>query len=346
MSLHTENNFEDDICDHLGANGWLYSPHEALGDAANYDSARALYPADVVAWVQASQPKSWESLVKTHGTAAEKTLLERIRRQLDERGTLDVLRFGVDMLGLRGSLQLAQFKPALGMNPELQANYAANRLRVVRQVRTTHGDIIDLVLFVNGLPVATAELKSEFTQGINEAVEQYRNDRQPRPKGKPSAEPLLDFPRGALVHFAVTNRTVMMTTKLEGLQTRFLPFNLGDNGAAGNPVNPLGNPTAYLWEQVWARESWLEILGRYVVTQRNDKKQISGLIFPRYHQLDATRKLIAAIQSEVAMTGVGQKYLIQHSAGSGKTNSIAGRRTFWRICMTRTTKKSSTPFWW
>lgn len=323
MSLHTENNFEDDICDHLGANDWLYSPHEALGDAAHYDSALALYPADVVAWVQVSQPKSWGSLVKTHGASAEKTLLERIRRQLDERGTLDVLRFGVDMLGLRGSLQLAQFKPALGMNPELQANYAANRLRVVRQVRTTHGDIIDLVLFVNGLPVATAELKSEFTQGINEAVEQYRNDRQPRPKGKPSAEPLLDFPRGALVHFAVTNRTVMMTTKLEGLQTRFLPFNLGDNGAAGNPVNPLGNPTAYLWEQVWARESWLEILGRYVVTQRNDKKQISGLIFPRYHQLDATRKLIAAIQSEVAMTGVGQKYLIQHSAGSGKTNSIA-----------------------
>ena len=318
MSLHTEINFEDDICNHLGANGWLYE----LGDAANYDSARALYPADVVAWVQASQPKSWESLVKTHGAGkdgAEKTLLERLRRQLDERGTLDVLRFGVDMLGLRGTLQLAQFKPALGMNPELQANYAANRLRVVRQVRTTHGDIIDLVLFVNGLPVATAELKSEFTQGINEAVEQYRNDRQPRPKGKPSAEPLLDFPRGALVHFAVTNRTVMMTTKLEGLQTRFLPFNLGNNGAAGNPVNPLGNPTAYLWEQVWARESWLEILGRYVVTQRNEKKQISGLIFPRYHQLDATRKLLEAVKTE----GAGQKYLIQHSAGSGKTNSIA-----------------------
>jgi type I restriction enzyme, R subunit len=215
MSLHTEIKFEDDICNHLGANGWFYE----LGDAANYDSALALYPVDVVAWVQGSQPKSWESLVKTHGAGkdgAEKTLLERLRRQLDERGTLDVLRFGVDMLGLRGSLALAQFKPALGMNPELQANYAANRLRVVRQVRTTHGDIIDLVLFVNGLPVATAELKSEFTQGINEAVEQYRNDRQPRPKGKPSAEPLLDFPRGALVHFAVTNREVMMTTLQPG----------------------------------------------------------------------------------------------------------------------------------
>lgn len=238
MSLHTEINFEDDICNHLGANGWFYE----LGDAANYDSALALYPADVVAWVQASQPKSWESLVKTHGNAAEKSLLERIRRQLDERGTLDVLRFGVDMLGLRGSLQLAQFKPALGMNPELQANYAANRLRVVRQVRTTHGDIIDLVLFVNGLPVATAELKSEFTQGINEAVEQYRNDRQPRPKGKPSAEPLLDFPRGALVHFAVTNRTVDDDDQAGRAANTVFTVQLGRQRGSWQPREPARQP--------------------------------------------------------------------------------------------------------
>jgi type I restriction enzyme R subunit len=167
--------------------------------------------------------------------------------------------------------------------------------------------------------VATVELKTEFTQGINEAVTQYRDERHPKPKGKPFAEPLLDFPRGALVHFAVTNRTVMMTTKLQGLKTHFLPFNLGDNGAAGNPPTPKGHRTHYLWEQVWQRDSWLEIIARYLVTKKDDKKRPVGYLFPRYHQLDATRKLVQAVLAE----GVGQKYLIQHSAGSGKTNSIA-----------------------
>ena len=315
MSLHKEIQFENDICAHLGAHGWLY----AEGDAQGYDSARALFPADVVAWVQATQPKAWEALGKNHGASAEATLLDRLRKQMDDRGTLDVLRHGVELLGLRQPLQLAQFKPALAMNPDLQGKYAANRLRVVRQVKTTHNDIIDLVLFLNGIPVATVELKTDFTQSVQDAVDQYRFDRNPRPKGQPAAEPLLDFPRGALVHFAVSNTEVMMTTRLQGPATTFLPFNLGDHGAAGNPVNEHGHRTAYLWEQVWARESWLEIIGRYLVTKRDDKKQIASIIFPRYHQLDATRKLLARVLEE----GAGQKYLIQHSAGSGKTNSIA-----------------------
>ena len=315
MSLHTEIEFENDICHHLAAHGWLYEQ----GDAAAYDAPRALFPADVVAWVQASQPEAWAALAKAHGASAEVMLLDRLRKQLDDRGTLDVLRVGVEMLGLKAPLKMAQFRPALAMNPELQARYAANRLRVVRQVRTNHDDVIDLVLFLNGIPVATAELKSEFTQGINEAVEQYRFERLPRPRGKASAEPLLDFPRGALVHFAVTNRTVMMATRLQGPATRFLPFNMGDRGAAGNPPNPHGHRTHYLWEQVWQRDSWLEIIARYLVTQRDDKKRITGLLFPRYHQLDATRKLVQAVRAE----GVGHRYLIQHSAGSGKTNSIA-----------------------
>ena len=315
MALHKEIEFENDICNHLAAKGWLY----AEDDAKVYDTPRALFPADVVAWVQESQPDAWAAIVKAHGANAEVTLLDRLRKLMDDQGTLQVLRVGLEMLGLKAPLKLAQFRPALAMNPELEARYAANRLRVVRQVRTNHDDIIDLVLFLNGIPVATAELKSEFTQGINEAVDQYKFDRIPKPKGKAFAEPLLDFPRGALVHFAVTNRTVMMTTKLQGPSTYFLPFNMGDHGAAGNPPNGQGHRTHYLWEQVWQRDSWLEIIARYLVTKRDEKKRITSILFPRYHQLDATRKLVQAVLAE----GVGQKYLIQHSAGSGKTNSIA-----------------------
>lgn len=315
MALHNEIQFEIDICTHLGAHGWLY----AEGDAKGYDTPRALYPADVIAWVQATQPQAWEAISKNHGPAAETVLLDRLRKSLDERGTLEVLRVGMDMLSLKTPLKLAQFKPALAMNPELQARYAANRLRVVRQCRTNHDDIIDLVLFLNGIPVATAELKTDFTQDINAAVDQYRFDRIPKPKGKAFSEPLLDFPRGALVHFAVSNRTVMMTTRLQGPSTYFLPFNQGDHGGAGNPPNGKGHRTAYLWEQVWQRDSWLEILARYLVTQRDKKKHITSILFPRFHQLDGTRKLVQAVLAE----GPGQKYLIQHSAGSGKTNSIA-----------------------
>ncbi len=316
-ALHKEIEFENDICAHLAAHDWLYGE----GDFSAYDRARAVYPADIVVWVQQTQPQAWETLTKNNGAAAEAVLLDRIRKQLDDRGTLDVLRHGVELLGLRQPLALAQFKPALAMNPQLQARYAANRLRVVRQVRySLHNEnAIDLVLFLNGIPVATVELKSDYTQSVEDAVDQYRFDRHPRPKGQPAAEPLLDFPRGALVHFAVSNSQAMMTTRLLGAATTFLPFNRGDEGGAGNPVNPNGHRTAYLWEEVWARDSWLEIIGRYIVTKRDSKKQITSIIFPRYHQLDATRKLLATVLAE----GAGQKYLIQHSAGSGKTNSIA-----------------------
>lgn len=317
MSIHKEISFELEVCQHLGANGWLYEE----GDAASYDRTRALFPADVLAWVQATQPKAWEVLTKNHGSMAEDTLLTRLRDQLDQRGTLDVLRHGVELLGLKTPLLLAQFKPALVINPDILTRYAANRLRVVRQVRySLHCEnSIDLVLFLNGLPVATVELKTDFTQSIGDAIDQYRFDRNPKPKGQ-APEPLLSFPSGALIHFAVSNKEVAMVTKLVGPSTVFLPFNLGDDGAAGNPVNAGGgHRTAYLWEKVWECESWLEILGRYLIAQRDKKKQIEKLIFPRYHQLDVTRKLQAAVLAD----GPGTKYLIQHSAGSGKTNSIA-----------------------
>ena len=300
----------------LAANGWLY----ADGDAAGYDRAKALFPADVLAWVQATQPKAWEVLVKNHGAKAADALLSRVRDQLDQRGTLEVLRQGLDVLGLKQSLKLAEFKPALAINPEILARYAANRLRVVRQVRYSlaNENSIDLVLFLNGIPVATVELKTDFTQSLTDAIDQYRFDRLPLPKGQ-AAEPLLSFPRGALVHFAVSNSAVAMVTKLEGPATRFLPFNRGDHGGAGNPVNPQGHRTAYLWEQVWARESWLEILGRYLIAKLDAKKQVASIIFPRFHQLEVTRRLQAAVLAQAKATN----YLIQHSAGSGKTNSIA-----------------------
>ncbi|WP_395330758.1 type I restriction endonuclease [Novosphingobium sp. BL-8H] len=316
MSIHKEIRFEDEICGHLSANGWLYD----TGSAALYDRKRALFPADLIAWVQETQPKVWESLTRSNGAAAERALLDRVRKQIDDRGTLDVIRHGVEIAGIRGTISLAQFKPAMGMNPEINAAYQANRLRVVRQLRysTANENCLDLALFLNGIPVATVELKTDFTQSIADAIDQYRFDRLPRPKGQ-NPEPLLSFPTGALVHFAVSNSEVHMATKLAGPATRFLPFNKGDAGGAGNPINEHGHRTAYLWEEIWERESWLEIIGRYLVAQRDTKRAISGVIFPRYHQLDATRRLRAAVRTE----GAGGKYLIQHSAGSGKTNSIA-----------------------
>ena len=317
MSIHKEIAFEEEICEHLGAHGWIY----VEGDSSRYDRARALFPDDVLAWVQGTQAQAWEALVKNHGTHAVETLLNRLRESINQRGTLDVLRQGIEMLGVKGKLPFAQFKPALALNPDIQARYEANRLRVVRQVRySPHNEnSIDLVLFLNGIPVATVELKTDFTQRVQDAIDQYRFDRDPKPKQK-TPELLLGWPSGALVHFAVSNSEVAMTTMLSGAKTHFLPFNKGDHGASGNPVNPAGgHRTAYLWEEVWERESWLEILGRYFVAEKGDKRQLKTYLFPRYHQLDATRKLQAAVLAD----GPGSKYLIQHSAGSGKTKTIA-----------------------
>jgi type I restriction enzyme R subunit len=321
MSVHYENAFEQEICDNLlASNGWLYE----LGDAAHYDRKLALYPPDLVAWVQQTQPDAWDVLQKNHGSKAEATLLQRLRSQLDQLGTVDVLRHGIELLGLSKALKVAEFKPALGLNPEILARYQANRLRVVRQVKySLHNEnCIDLVLFLNGIPVATVELKTDNTQSIEDAIYQYKKDRNPKPAGQ-TPEPLLTFPSGALVHFAVSCREVRMSTKLAGFGTVFLPFNKGSdpggkNCGKGNPLCE-GHQTAYLWQEVWERESWLEILGRYCIAERDKKKQVSRILFPRYHQLAVTRLL----QQSVLQEGPGQKYLVQHSAGSGKTNSIA-----------------------
>ena len=316
MSIHKEIHLEEEICVDLAEAGWLY----AAADADRYDRTQALFVDDAIAWIKVSQPKAWEAIEQSHGAAAPRAVAERLRKSLDSQGTLAVLRQGFEMIGLKHAVAMCQFKPALAMNADLQALYAANRLRVVRQVRySVHNEnSIDLVLFVNGIPVATAELKSHYTQGVQDAVYQYKTDREPFFKPKNVTEPLLAFPGGALVHFAFSNAAAEMTTRLVGLDTTFLPFNQGNAGGAGNPPRA-GIATDYLWKEVWQRDSLLQIVGRYLVPVKNAKKQLVGWIFPRYHQLTVTRKLAAAVTLE----GPGNKYLVQHSAGSGKTNSIA-----------------------
>ena len=316
MSIHKEIHLEDEICADLAAAGWLYEP----GDNARYDRAKALFVDDVVDWIKVSQPKAWEAIEKGHGASAAKVVAGRLRKALDAQGTLEEPRHGFEVMGVKQAIALCQFMPAFGMNADLQGKYAANRLRVVRQVHYSlhHENSIDLVLFVNGIPVATGELKSHYTQSVQDAIYQYKTDRLPAFKPKNAPEPLLAFPGGALVHFAVSNAEAAMTTRLAGLDTNFLPFNQGHDGGAGNPPKA-GIATDYLWKEVWQRDSFLQILGRYLVPVRNAKKQLTGWIFPRYHQLTVTRKLVAAVAND----GPGGKYLIQHSAGSGKTNSIA-----------------------
>ena len=318
MSLHKEINFEIEICEHLAANGWLY----ADGDAAKYDRARALFPEDVLAWVQATQPKAWEAIAKNHGAHAAETLLTRLRDQIDQRGTLDVLRHGIEMLGLREKLSLAQFKPALAINPDILARYAANRLRVVRQVRySLHNEnCIDLVLFLNGLPVATVELKTDFTQSVGDAIDQYRFDRHPKPKGQ-AAEPLLSFPSGALVHFAVSNREVHMTTRLDGTQLRVPALQPGRRRRGRQPREPDGgHRTAYLWEQVWERRELARdprpLPGGPEGQEEADRED-------HLPPLSTSSTRPASSRPPCWREGPGGKYLIQHSAGSGKTNSIA-----------------------
>jgi type I restriction enzyme, R subunit len=316
MSIHKEVHFEAEVCERMAALGWLYE----ADSAARHDRPLALFPEDLEAWVKTSQPKAWASLQSSHGANATKVLGERLRKALDAQGALEVLRHGFEVIGLKHPIAMCQFKPALAMNADLQARYAANRLRVVRQVHYSvhHDNSLDLVLYLNGMPVATVEVKSHYTQSLADAVYQYKTDRLPKFGPKNAPEPLLSFPGGALVHFAVSNAEAAMTTRLDGLDTTFLPFNQGRDGGAGNPAKA-GFATDYLWEEVWRPDSWLEILGRYMVPAKNAKKQLKGWIFPRYHQLTATRLLVAAVRRD----GPGGKYLIQHSAGSGKTNSIA-----------------------
>jgi type I restriction enzyme R subunit len=319
---HTEVVFENELCEHLAANGWLYSPNDA-----GYDRERALFPADLFAWLAATQSTEWAKHEASAKGQAEAALLDRLLKLMEERGTLWVLRNTVKAVAAK--FDLCQFRPSHGLNPETLTKYEGNRLRVMRQVHysTSNQNSIDLVFFVNGIPVATAELKTDFTQSVEDAKNQYRFDRPPKDAQTKVEEPLLKFKRGALVHFAVSTDEVYMATRLSGKSTLFLPFNLGRDGGRGNPPDlEHGYRTAYLWHLILQRDAWLDILGRFVHLEKKDEDQPDGttkkkeaLIFPRYHQWNAVTKLVAAARSE----GAGRNYLIQHSAGSGKTNSIS-----------------------
>jgi type I restriction enzyme R subunit len=283
----------------------------------DYDQALCLIPADVLDFLYASQPKEWAKFKQQYGADAKDKLLQRLAHEVRTRGTLDVLRSGIKANGCK--FQLAYFRPSSGLNDALQKLYEANIFTIVRQLHYSlkSKNSLDLAIFLNGLPVFTAELKNPFKgQTVQDAIHQYRADRDP-------AEPLFLFGR-CLAHFAVDPDLVFMTTHLQGAQTSFLPFNQGKNGGAGNPPSWNGFATAYLWEQVWARDSILNLVQHFIqmVEEEDDKGQKTGkrsLIFPRYHQLDCVRRLVADARN----SGAGQRYLIQHSAGSGKSNSIA-----------------------
>jgi type I restriction enzyme R subunit len=285
-----------------------------------YDRALCLLPRDVVDFVLATQPREWKRLEQHHGGAVREQFLKRLVAEIERRGALDVLRHGIKDSGCKFSL--AYFRPASGLNEETRRLHAANLFSIVRQLRygATGGKSLDLVLFLNGIPIFTAELKNPLTgQDVEDAIRQYMIDRDPR-------EPLFAYGR-CLAHFAVDPNLVYVTTHLDRAQTRFLPFNQGRFGGAGNPPVPptrAGYSTAYLWEETWARDSVLDLVRQFIheVEEEDERGRKTGrrfLIFPRYQQLDAVRRLVADAREH----GTGQRYLIQHSAGSGKSFTIA-----------------------
>lgn len=312
---YRERAFETAIEHHLTTAGGY-----TKGDRDGFDLHRAIFPAEVLAFIQATQRDEWAYLVNLQKDNAEETLLEDLCRALDSEheGCLSVLRHGFKCFGKL--FHVAYFAPASGMNPETKKRYEANRLTITRQLRYSpkHGNTLDVTLALNGIPVATAELKNPMTaQTWRHAVTQYKNDRDP-------TDLIFQFKKRSLVHFAVDTDEVYMTTQLSGGKTYFLPFNKGCAGGGGNPNNPGGYKTAYLWEEVLERHSFLDILARFIHLQIEEKKlgdkkvKKQTMIFPRYHQLDCVRQMVA----DARRRGVGTNYLVQHSAGSGKSNSI------------------------
>lgn len=313
---YKESNFEDAIEASLLAGGSYLK-----GSDADYNRELALFPDYLFAFLEATQQAVLAKLQSQVKGELRKAILDTLCKDLASRGTLDVLRHGIKVYGK--PLKLAYFAPASGLNPELGKLYEQNLLHVSRQVHYSlkNENSVDLLISLNGLPVATAELKNHFTgQNVTHAKRQYMKDRDP-------GELLFTFdprPARSMVHFAVDPDEVFMTTRLKGNDTHFLPFNKGNGNGAGNPEVESNYKTHYLWEEVWRRDSWLDILGQFMHLQETEQK--SGkekfvkrvLIFPRYHQLDAVRKLIATATGE----GAGQNYLVQHSAGSGKSNTI------------------------
>lgn len=316
----TEKQFESDIEYSL----LTYGGYEK-GDPKAFDRTVALDVGTLISFVKDTQPKSWEKYETIYGTSCEKAFIERFSKEVRSLGLLSVLRHGFKDRGI--TFRVVYWKPETSINETAKANYERNVLHCTRQLHysVTNENSIDIVLFVNGIPVVSMELKNQFTgQDTDNAIRQYKFDRA-------SKDTIFEFKNRVLVHFAVDLYNVFMTTRLQGANTYFLPFNQGSNGSGnvggkGNPQNPDGYQTAYLWEKVLAKDSLLEILHKYMHLQVEVKEDKNGnktrretMIFPRYHQLDVVTRLLA----NVKQNGAGHNYLIQHSAGSGKSNSIA-----------------------
>ena len=306
-----EINFENAIeCDLLDQ-GYLVVP------AAGYDRELALFPDELFAFIEAGQRDTWEQLNKSHKSGLRQGILDSLVKSLAKRGALDVIRHGFKYYGKK--IDCAYFKPAHGLNPDILERYKANRLGITRQLyfNPNSKESIDTVISLNGMPIVTIELKNSLTgQTVNHAMKQYRTDRDPRLL-------LFQFKKRSLVHFAVDTDQVYMSTRLAGMSTRFLPFNQGEHGGAGNPSPEGGGyKTGYLWRDVLTRDSLLDIIQRFLFEELDEdgrRTPESKLIFPRYHQLDVVRRL----EQSARVEGPGNHYLIQHSAGSGKSNSIA-----------------------
>jgi type I restriction enzyme R subunit len=304
---HKEVNFEDAIEAHLLAHGW----HR--GNPANFDRVLAVDWTELDAFIAATQADAWDDLVQQRHQGdeakARTNFRQSVAKLLDSQGVLRCLRIGVSVLGVEFSL--AAFRPEVAATPSLVERYAATRVTVVRQLIYTnaHHNELDVTLLVNGIPVVTAELKNKLThQTVEHAMEQYRGDRDPTD---------VIFARRTVAHFAVDTDEVYLTTRLAGEDTRFLPFNRGhDHGAGNPPAEPGGYKTSYLWEEVWQRDNLLDLLRRFVHVDKSDGP--ARTIFPRYHQWETVRRLLA----DVAAHGTGRNYLIEHSAGSGKSNTI------------------------
>lgn len=309
--LISEKSLEASIEEALLAGGYKKRSPE------NYDRSLCLLPDDVLSFIYATQPKEWEKFKDHHGSDAKTRFLKLLSNEIASRGTLDVLRKGIKDTGCK--FKLGYFKPVSGLNDESLTLYKADIFSVVRQLAYSEktGHSLDMALFINGLPVFTAELKNPLTgQNVKHAIAQYCADRDPH-------EPLFKF-RRCLAHFAVDPDQVFMSTCLKSKKTRFLPFNQGWNNGAGNPPSAFGYSTAYLWENIWTPDSVLNMIQHFIhiVEDEDDKGCKTGthtLIFPRFHQLDCVRRLI----EDARVKGSGKYYLIQHSAGSGKSNSIA-----------------------
>lgn len=313
---HSEAAFETVIEHHLLEQGYVAVSREG------FDRARAIFPYVVLDFIKDTQPKEWAKLEALHGPKTGEQVLTDLCKWMDANGSLATLRHGFKCYGR--TLFVAYFKAAHELNPELEERYAKNRVGLTRQLRfsTRSEKSLDVTLSVNGIPIATIELKNAMTgQTVEHARRQYKQDRDPR-------ETIFEFKKRTLVHFAVDTDSVLMTTRLAGSATHFLPFNKGNRGGAGNPADPQGRSyrTAYLWEEVLARDSLLDLLARFLHLQVDEKRDDQGrkvkteqMVFPRYHQLQAVRFLAESARAE----GPGYNYLVEHSAGSGKSNTIA-----------------------